>query len=226
MAADTPQAAGGLTELARRWLAGVERIRWSEVEAAPERTGVVVVDMLMGFARIGPLASPRVDALTGPIAAFLAGLWQRGVRAAWRLEDAHTPDAGEFAVYPPHCLEGSAEAEPVPELMDEPLFAAATRVTKNALTVFDRFDLEAAAHAADIARLYVVGDCTDLCVEACAMPLRLYANARRHPLEVAVVADLVDTFDAPGHPADDSHALALYRMAQNGVRVIRTPGEA
>jgi nicotinamidase-related amidase len=133
--ADAPQATGGLTDVARRWLAGVERAGWSEVEAAPERTGVVVVDMLMGFARIGPLASPRVDALTAPIAAFLAGLWGRGVRAAWRLEDAHTPDAGEFAVYPPHCLEGSPEAEPLPELMAEPLFAGATRVAKNALTV-------------------------------------------------------------------------------------------
>ncbi|MGC8486310.1 MAG: S4 domain-containing protein, partial [Candidatus Baltobacteraceae bacterium] len=40
--------------------------------------------------------------------------------------------------------------------------------------------LEAALDAAGIRRVLVVGDCTDLCIEACALPLRLYANARRH----------------------------------------------
>jgi nicotinamidase-related amidase len=212
-----------LLTLARRSLAAAPRLGWAEVERAPARAGVVVVDMLVGFCRTGPLASPRVDALVSPIAAFLAGLERRGVTRAWRLEDEHSADAGEFAVYPAHCLAGTQQAEPVPELAVVGLFAHATRVGKNALTVFDRYDLEQAVHDAGVERLYVVGDCTDLCVEACAMPLRLFANARRHRLEVTVVADLVDTYDAPDHPADDCHATALYRMAQNGIRVARAP---
>ena len=198
-------------------------LTWAEIREGASSTAVVVVDMLMGFARIGPLASPRVDALTEPLVQFLHGLEREGVRRAWRLEDAHTPDAGEFAVYPPHCLEGTAQAEALPELLRVPLFEDATRVAKNALSVFDRYDLEAALHDEGIQRAFVVGDCTDLCVEACAMPLRLYANARRHPLEVVVLANLVDTFDAPGHPGDDCHEVALYRMHQNGVRVALSP---
>lgn len=213
-----------LVALARRHRASLAAMSWPEIETRAATTGVVVVDMLVGFARAGALASPRVDALAAPIRRFLDGLEARGVRASWRLEDSHTPDAGEFAVYPPHCLEGSPEAEPLPELLDAALFRAATRVAKNALTVFDRYDLEAAVRAAGLTRVLVIGDCTDLCIEACAMPLRMYANARRHDLEVVVVADLVDTFDAPGHPGDACHDLALYRMAQNGVRVVRSPG--
>lgn len=209
--------------MAQAFVDGLMPATWDEVAASPATTGVVVVDMLMGFARIGPLASPRVDALVTPLAAFLRGLGRRGVSKAWRLEDAHTADAGEFAVYPPHCLAGTAEAAPVPELLSVPLFAGAERLAKNALSVFDRFDLEAAAHAAGVERMVVVGDCTDLCIEACAMPLRLYANARRHRLDVVVLADLVDTFDAPGHPGDECHAAALYRMAQNGIRVMGRP---
>lgn len=216
-------ASGDLLALARAHRAAVTALSWREIGARAATTGVVAVDMLMGFARLGPLASPRVDALVEPLTAFLEGLAACGVRASWRLEDEHTPDAGEFAVYPPHCLKGTPEAEPLPELLTSALFRAATRVPKNALSAFDRFDLEAAAHAAGLSRLLVVGDCTDLCVEACALPLRLYANARGHALEVVVVENLVDTFDAPGHPGDDSHALALYRMAQNGVVVARAP---
>lgn len=212
-----------LPRLARRHLAALPTLPWSEIGARAATTGVVVVDMLMGFTRVGPLASPRVDALVAPLGTFLEGLWASGVRAAWRLEDEHTPDAGEFAVYPPHCLAGTVEAEPVPELLERRLFRDAVRVAKNALTVFDRYDLEAALDAAGIRRVLVVGDCTDLCIEACALPLRLYANARRHPLEVVVVENLVDTFDAPGHPGDDCHATALYHMAQNGVAVARAP---
>jgi nicotinamidase-related amidase len=215
-----------LLALARRHSAGLDRLAWADLKARAATTGVVVVDMLVGFARQGALASPRVDALTLPLRAFLERLGALGVRSAWRLEDAHTPDAGEFTVYPPHCLEGSAEAEPLPELLEVPLFRQATRVPKNALSVFDRYDLEAALREAGVDRVLITGDCTDLCVEACAMPLRLYANARRHPLEVVVVADLVDTFDGAGHPAQASNDLALYRMAQNGVRVLRAPAGA
>ena len=212
-----------LIALARSHCVGVPRLTWQEIASDAASTGVVVVDMLVGFARTGPLASPRVDALVAPIAAFLRGLEAAAVSRAWRLEDAHTEDAGEFAVYPAHCVEGTLEAEPLPELVEVALFRAATRVPKNALSAFDRYDLEAAAIEQGLDRLLIVGDCTDLCIEACAMPLRLYANARRHRLDVVVLADLVDTFDAPGHPGDDSHALALYRMAQNGVRVVASP---
>ena len=215
-----------LAGLAAAHRAGLDALTWTEIRESALTTGVVVVDMLIGFARVGPLASPRVDALVAPMVRFLEGLAAVGVRAAWRLEDAHTPDAGEFRVYPPHCLEGSVEAEPVPELLEARLFREATRVAKNALSAFERYDLEAAADAAGLTRLLVVGDCTDLCVEACAMPLRLYANARRHDLEVVVVDGLVDTYDGPGHPADESHALALYRMAQNGIRIVGSPREA
>jgi nicotinamidase-related amidase len=215
-----------LLTLAQRWRADAAALSWPGIEARAATTGVVAVDMLMGFARVGPLASPRVDALVEPLRAFLEGLAACGVRSSWRLEDEHTPDAGEFAVYPPHCLKGTVEAEPVPELLTASLFRDGRRVPKNALTVFDRYDLEAAVHEAGLTRVFVVGDCTDLCVEACAVPLRLYANARRHELEVTVIEDLVDTFDAPGHPGDQSHALALYRMAQNGIRVARAPEAA
>jgi len=200
----------------------VPRVGAGTLASPPARTAVIVVDMLVGFAREGPLASPRVDALAAPIAAFLRALAAAGVTACWRLEDAHTPDAGEFAVYPPHCLAGTSEAQALPELLEVDLFRTATVVKKNALSAFDRVDLEAALWSAGIRRAIVVGDCTDLCVEACALPLRLYANARAHDLEVVVVADLVDTFDAPGHPGDDCHAAALYHMGGNGVRVVRT----
>lgn len=188
----------------------------------PRETAVVIVDMLLGFTRLGPLKSPRVDALTGPIARFLTALEGAGLRTAYRLEDAHTDHAGEFAVYPRHCLAGTEEAEPVPELLEIPLFRAAKRIAKNALSVQDRLDLEAIVFGLGIRKVILVGDCTDLCIAANALPLRFAANAREHDLTVTVPMDLVDTFDAPGHPADVMHRFALYHMGRNGIEVVRS----
>lgn len=205
------------------WLRRRPTLDEAAIAAHPQETAVVVVDMILGFARIGPLRSTRVDALTRPIASFLARLGALGVRTAYRLEDAHTAHAGEFAVYPPHCLAGTAEAEPIPELMEHELFRQAVRVEKNALSVQDRLDLEQVLYDAGIRRVILVGDCTDLCIAANAFPLRFAANAREHALSVVVPMNLVDTFDAPGHPGEAMHRLALYQMGQNGIEIVRWP---
>lgn len=215
---------GGLEELGLltdAWMIDRPYLDRFALRDRARETAVIVVDMLIGFARMGPLASGRVDALTGPILAFLRELEHLGVRTAYRLEDCHTADAGEFAVYPPHCLAGTAEADPIPELLSAALFRDATRIPKNALSVQDRVDLEAVLVGQGIREAILVGDCTDLCIAANALPLRFAANAREHDLTVTVPMDLVDTFDAPGHPAEAMHRLALYAMGQNGVRVVR-----
>lgn len=207
------------------WLAERPVLDRADLRAKARETAVIIVDMVLGFARSGPLASPRVDALTKPIARFLTVLQAAGVRSAYRLEDAHTERAGEFAVYPAHCLEGTIEADPIPELLGVPLFRNATRIPKNALSVQDRLDLEGVLFGLGIRQVILVGDCTDLCIAANALPLRFAANAREHDLTVVVPMDLVDTFDAPWHPAEAMHRVALYHMGLNGIDVVRSdPG--
>ncbi|MDI3317705.1 MAG: isochorismatase family cysteine hydrolase [Bacillota bacterium] len=185
-----------------------------------DRVAILVVDMIRGFATEGPLASPRVAALSAPIARFLELAHAAGVRSIYQLCDHHDPAAREFAAYPAHCVRGSSETELVPELAGLPFAGEYQVVAKNCLSSVWAGDwFPAAAHR--FRRFVVVGDCTDLCVYHTAMPIKLYRDQHQLDYEVLVPAQLVDTYDAPDHPADLFHRLFLYHMALNGVVVVR-----
>lgn len=215
------------------WFARLPERSWSEL--APHggaRVAVCVIDMLNGFTREGPLASPRVEALVAPVLGLVEGAAARGARIV-AVQDCHPRDAVEFSAYPPHCLEGTSEAEAVAELERLPAYRNALRVRKNNLCGLWAGDWHRELVAGGVDTFVLCGDCTDLCVNYLAMPLRLWANERNLPLRIVVPADAVDTFDipargsapgeaaAPGHPGEVFHRLFLYHMAQNGVDVVR-----
>lgn len=193
--------------------------RLVEEAGGPGGVAILVVDMIRGFASEGPLASPRVGALSGPIARLLERAHAAGVRALYQFCDQHDPEAREFAAYPAHCVRGSRETELVPELAGLPFAAEYEQVAKNCLSSVWAGDWFPAA-ARRFRRFVVVGDCTDLCVYHTAMPIKLYRDQHQLEYEVLVPARLVDTYDAPGHPGDLFHKLFLYHMAMNGVRVV------
>ncbi|MBE3590200.1 MAG: cysteine hydrolase [Firmicutes bacterium] len=215
------------------WFARLPERGWSEL--APrggQRVAVCVVDMLNGFAREGPLASPRVEALVPPVLHLVENAAARGARIV-AVQDCHPRGAVEFGAYPPHCLEGTSEAEAVEELLSLPAYREARLVRKNNLCGLWAGDWYRDLVAEGVDTFVICGDCTDLCVNYLAMPLRLWANERNLPLRVVVPAEAVDTFDiparaasteepaAPGHPGELFHRLFLYHMAQNGVEVVR-----
>ena len=148
-------------------------------------------------------------------------------------QDTHEPDAVEFASFPPHCVRGTAEAEPVAEIQALPFFHEMVILPKNSIAsglntgLSDWLD----AHP-EVDTFIVVGDCTDLCTYQLAMHLRLDANARQIQRRVIVPADCVETYDLPveiarqigslPHPADLLHAVFLYHMALNGMEVVQS----
>ena len=73
--------------------------------------------MLEGFTRVGPLASPRVDALVPQQAAFLRAL-SPGSLVVF-VADEHDGDDFELKRFPPHCLRGTKESEIRDELLEE-----------------------------------------------------------------------------------------------------------
>ena len=213
------------------WWAGLPGYSLAR-DLRPEDAGVLVVDLLNGFCREGPLASPRVGSLASPAAEFLARLWGLGVRRFGVAADAHEPDSLEFRVFPPHCIRGTAEAEDVAELAALPFWPAVSRFGKHSLTVGLEPAFEAWLSAAPVVRTwFVIGDCTDLCVYQAAMHLRLRANRRGEDVDVVVPVDLVDTYDldvetaaalgAYPHDAELLHRLFCYHMALNGIRLVR-----
>lgn len=217
------------------FLARLPEARWDEVitrAGGPSRVALLIIDMLKGFCQMGPLSSPRVGALVGPVRGALEEAHRRGVERIAAFCDRHPRDAVEFGSYPPHCLAGTAESEVVDELIAVPAWRTVREVDKNSLSSFLASDLLQRWVAEGVSTFVVTGDCTDLCVYQAAMPLRLYANQHNLALSVIVPASLVDTYDlpveearrsgAPAHPADLFHKLFLYSMALNGVEVVAT----
>jgi len=215
------------------WFEQLEPLPLSEAVRDPARAALFSADMVVGFCSKGALASDRVGALAGPITDLFSRAHEAGVRRFVLLQDTHHETTPEFDAFPPHCIEGTDEAETISELAQLPFHDLFTIIGKNSLhpgvgTTFDAW-LDANP---DITTAIVVGDCTDLCIYHLAMHLRLRANALdQQGLEVIVPADAVDTYDLPHaiaadsgamtHDADFFHAVFLYHMALNGIRVVR-----
>ena len=75
----------------------------------------LVIDMLEGFTRKGPLANPRIARLLPKQAEFLKAIPPSyGLFAC----DMHDPSDPEFARFPVNCLKGTEEANICPELIE------------------------------------------------------------------------------------------------------------
>lgn len=214
-----------------RWLRELAPMPVEEAFAVPETTAIVSVDVINGFCHEGPLASPRLRGIIAPIVRLFERAWQAGVRHILLTQDAHDPQAVEFAHYPPHCVRGTRQAETVPEFRALPFFSR--------LVIFEKNSIHSGLHTGldgwirdhtEVSRYLVVGDCTDLCTYQLAMHLRLDANARQLERRVIVPVDCVDTYDLPvetalaagavPHDAELLHRVFLYSMGLNGVEIV------
>ncbi len=183
-----------------------------------QETALFLVDMVNGFAREGALASERVGALVEPVASLTASCAAAGIPVV-AFADSHTTDSLELRSYPPHCLRGTAESA----LCDEIADAAAggiTRIDKNSTNGFLEpvFELWRRDHA-HIRTWIVAGDCTDICVQQFVLAALAWHNTRNLPLRILLPVELIDTFDAPGHPADVLNLAALYFMRAAGAEL-------
>ncbi len=142
--------------------------------AAPERTGLLVIDVVDGFCTpgCGPLAPPAPDADVERMVAAIDAVARRfleGGRKVMALRDQHAPGRAE-PPYPPHCEAGSGH-----ELLVERLRWLGTAP---GATVLPKDCISAAVGTFDGARnalhdwitdnrlqsVVVVGICTDICV--------------------------------------------------------------
>jgi nicotinamidase-related amidase len=214
------------------WLAALPVLPLDQAIANPDLTAIVSVDVVKGFCNFGPLASPRVAAIVNPIVTLFKATWSGGMHQILFVHEDHEPDAVEFSAWPPHCVRGTAEAEPVEEISSLPFFNQMVDLPKNSISSALNTGLNDWLSGHPWVHTFIVtGDCTDLCTYQLAMHLRLDANARQLQRRVIVPADCVDTYDysveaarsAGGlpHPGALTHAYFLYHMALNGVEIVK-----
>jgi nicotinamidase/pyrazinamidase len=174
-----------------------------DVEAKKPRRAIIVIDMLVCFCRRGALFSPRYDPMVPRLREHLAAAEAEGVPIIF-LVDTHAPDDPEFETFPPHCVEGSGEDEVIPELQE---FAGrGTVVRKHTFSGFRGTGLDAVLERLAPDVIEVAGVCTDICV------LHTVYDLRVRGYEVLVRKDLVETFDAPGHDADEFNRFAFAHL--------------
>ena len=173
---------------------------------------LIVVDVLNGFCKEGNLASPRCQAAIPRIKATVEARRRAGDALIF-LADTHDPNDREFEVFPVHCVRGTSEAEVVSEL--HPFLKGARLIRKRRYSGFFETDLDRLLGELKPEQVTVIGVCTDICV------LHTVADLRNRDYRVTVIADAVETFDGPGHPAGAVQRFALDHMRDVlGARVL------
>ena len=189
----------------------------------PTRTVLVSVDVIEGFTKEGALASPRVGAIVPNVAALVARLGDLGVPAQQIafVQDNHPQNAEEFTAYPPHCIQGTAEADAAQALQDLPNWAQYQHFEKNSIASHTSEGFNNWLEVQNVDTIIAVGDVTDLCLYTLALHLQVRTFARGLGQRIIVPEACAQTWDAPDHPGDLYHLLFLYQLARNGVEVVR-----
>jgi len=151
---------------------------------------VLVSDMLRGFLEEGYPLYCGIEARS--IIPNVRKLLERELEQNSKIFytcDHHTPDDPEFRMFPPHCIEGSAEAELIPELSPYP----GEIIPKSTFSSFHNTPLEKKLEALKPETIVVCGVCTHICV------LHAVIDAKNRGYEVEVPVDCVASFDNRAH---------------------------
>jgi len=151
---------------------------------------VLVSDMLKGFLEEGyPLyCGESARRIIPNIQRLLERELARG-STVFFLCDHHAPDDPEFSMFPPHAIEGTAEAEVIPELANY----KGEVIPKKTYSSFFGTPLEEKLKKLKPKKVIVCGVCTHICV------LYAVADARIRGYEVEVPVDCVASFDEKSH---------------------------
>lgn len=183
----------------------------------PEKTALVIVDMVNGFAREGALMSPDVEKLIPGITELLRECKDKKIQAL-AFADCHTEASPEFEAYPIHCLKGTSESEIVDEIRRTGGYML---IPKNSTNGFLEEEFQGwLKDNTEIKNFIVTGDCTDICIQQFAISLKTWFNKQNSKSRIIVPMNTVDTYDLGTHNRDLMNLMAFYNMMINGVEIV------
>ncbi len=172
------------------------------------RKAVLVIDMTRGFCEEGyPLyCGEAIRNIIPNVQKLLKKAQEEGTKIIY-ICDHHDPGDLEFETFPPHCIEGTAETEIIPELKDN--FPGEV-VPKKRYSVFYNTNLDEILEREGIEKILISGVCTDICV------MHSTADARNRDYPVEVYEDCVASFN------EEAHHFALKHMKESlGAELVR-----
>ena len=151
---------------------------------------ILVIDMLRGFLEEDhPLyCEARARRIIPNIRRLLEQELAQGAKALF-LCDRHTSDDPEFKMFPPHCVEGTAETEVIPELAEYP----EEIIPKKRYSGFFDTKLDETLKELKPKKLIICGVLTNICV------MHTTADARNRDYDVEVPTDCVASPDEAAH---------------------------
>ena len=221
-------------------------IRLEPLTLGPQRTGLVIVDEVNGFATVGagylapPVENAQVTQMVNETDRLARAFSKEG-RPILAFLDTHVPGKPE-PPYPPHCEAGTGEENLVPKLEWLEQDKHATLVRKDCINGFvgsiapdGRNRVVDWVNQHKLEAVLVVGICTDICVMDFVLT---FLSARNHDLmpslkDILVYEGGCSTYDLPrqtaeklglpataAHPQDVTHYMGLYFMASRGAGLV------
>lgn len=178
---------------------------------------LIVVDMVNGFINEGNLSDKNINKVTPNIVNLVKEAILKEIPII-AFKDCHLEDDEEFKLFPVHCIKGTSESDFIPEL--KPYENDFFIIEKNQTNGFNTENFKEIANKIIFDKAYVVGCCTDICVEQFATSYQEFNQKHNRPTQVVVLENSVYTFDNPIHNANANHKEALARMEQVGVQVL------
>jgi len=178
---------------------------------------LVIIDMVNGFIHEGPMADASIKNIIVNIEELIKSFHQNHQPIIAFL-DKHPENAKEFTAFVPHCVANTSESEWVEELLsyqNDVLF-----IEKNSVNGFLAPDFQQWFEKAPLYQQYVITGCvSDICVLQFALTLQAYIHQHNLDATVTVCEDAIATFDAPFHPKDTYHTMAIAFMKQCGIHI-------
>ena len=158
----------------------------------PNQTALIIVDMVNGFVKMGPMSSPRIQTIIDPICDLLKRANDSQIDVV-AFADCHQTDSIEFNSYPAHCIKGEVESEIIDEIKQAGPYHLIEKSSTNGF-------LEPAFHQwlenhPLINQFIIVCDCTDICVEQFAITLKTYFITQNKISRIIVPMNSVETYD-------------------------------
>ena len=179
---------------------------------------LLIIDMVNGFVKEGPLAGKNINGITPNIIKLIEEFTKNDDEII-SIQEGHSEKSKEFESFPPHCILGTEEAELIDELI--PYKDNMRVIRKNSTCGFttEEFMKYIEENKNNLSEIILTGCCTDLCVMNFALPLKTYINEHDLNIKVTIYANAVDTYNAPTHNRDEYNEIALRIMKLNGIEI-------
>lgn len=186
-------------------------------EFAPEKTAMIVVDVVNGFIHEGAMASPLVEDIVPNVASLMEMCNALEIPVV-AFADCHKADCAEFSAFPPHCIENTSESELVDELKK---VGGYFLLKKNSTNGFHEKSFKQCLMQNPQTNTFIVtGDCTDICVLQLCLALKTWYTQQNKVVEIIIPVNCVETYDAPGHDADFMNITAYKLMKDSGIKFV------